>query len=186
MSDFKAEDYRLTKPGVRPRNYESERDEPARNYARERDEMERQTQGQGLPAPDTRSTSGVVSFLSSNEREGRWHLPRRFRALAVMGNVELDLRTAEIGYGLSVIEAVAVMGNIEITISPDITVESDGDSLLGTFVLKYDGRANPAAANRDKVIRVTGTAYLSAVTIHVKGPDEKLLARLGRTLGFDE
>jgi predicted membrane protein len=103
-----------------------------------------------------------------------------------MGNVELDLRTAEIGYGLSVIEAVAVMGNIEITISPDITVESDGDSLLGTFVLKYDGRANPAAASRDKVIRVIGTAYLSAVTIHVKGPDEKLLARLGRTLGFDE
>jgi hypothetical protein len=184
MSDFKAEDYRLTKPGAPPRNYESEHDQPARNYARERDEMERQ--GQGQPVPETRSTSGVVSFLSSNEREGRWHLPRRFRALAVMGNVELDLRTAEIGYGLSVIEAVAVMGNIEITISPDITVESDGDSLLGTFVLKYDGRANPAAANRDKVIRVIGTAYLSAVTIHVKGPDEKLLARLGRTLGFDE
>jgi predicted membrane protein len=103
-----------------------------------------------------------------------------------MGNVELDLRTAEIQYGLSVIEAVAVMGNIEITISPDITVESDGDSLLGSFVLKYEGRASPAAANRDKVVRVTGTAYLSSVTIHVKGPDEKLLARLGRTLGFDE
>lgn len=169
MADFKAEDYRLTKPVAPTRNYVSERDEPEQPLAR-----------------DTQSTSGVVSFLSSNEREGRWHLPRRFRALAVMGNVELDLRAAEIGYGLSVIEAVAVMGNIEITISPDITVESAGDSLLGSFVLKYDGRANPAAASRDKVIRVTGTAYLSAVTIHVKGPDEKLLARLGRTLGFDE
>ena len=126
MADFKAEDYRLTKPVAPTRNYVSERDEPEQPLAR-----------------DTQSTSGVVSFLSSNEREGRWHLPRRFRALAVMGNVELDLRAAEIGYGLSVIEAVAVMGNIEITISPDITVESDGDSLLGTFVLKYDGRANP-------------------------------------------
>jgi hypothetical protein len=186
MSDFKAEDYRLTKPGAPVRNYASEHDEPARNYPRERDELERHGQGQGQLVHDTRSASGVVSFLSSHEREGRWHLPRRFRALAVMGNVELDLRSAEIGYGLSVIEAVAVMGNIEITISPDITVECDGDSLLGTFVLKYDGRANPAAANRDKVVRVTGTAYVSAVTIHVKGPDEKLLARLGRTLGFDE
>ena len=169
MADFKAEDYRLTKP-----------DAPARNYATEHNEPDQQL------VPDTRSAAGVVSFLSSNEREGRWQLPRRFRALAVMGNVELDLRTAEIGYGLSVIEAVAVMGNIEITISPDITVESDGDSLLGSFVLKYEGRASPAAASRDKVVRVTGTAYLSAVTIHVKGPDEKLLARLGRTLGFDE
>ncbi len=182
MSDFKAEDYRLTNPAAPARNYASQDDAPPRNYASERDEPEQQQQ----LVPDTRSTSGVVSFLSSNEREGRWHLPRRFRALAVMGNVELDLRSAEIGYGLSVIEAVGVMGNIEITISPDITVESDGDSLLGSFVLKYDGRANPAAANRDKVIRVTGTAYLAAVTIHVKGPDEKLLARLGRTLGFDE
>ena len=180
MADFKAEDYRLTKPDAPARNYASENDPPPRNYMSEHDESGRQL------TPDTRSASGVVSFLSSNEREGRWQLPRRFRALAVMGNVELDLRQAEIGYGLSVIEAVAVMGNIEITISPDITVESEGDSLLGSFVLKYDGRANPAAANRDKVIRVTGTAYLAAVTIHVKGPDEKLLARLGRTLGFDE
>jgi hypothetical protein len=169
LADFKAEDYRLTNP-----------DAPARSYASEHEQPTQQL------APDATGTSGVVSFLSSNEREGRWNLPRRFRALAVMGNVELDLRTAEIQYGLSVIEAVAVMGNIEITISPDITVESDGDSLLGSFVLKYEGRASPAAANRDKVVRVTGTAYLSSVTIHVKGPDEKLLARLGRTLGFDE
>ena len=94
--------------------------------------------------------------------------------------------TAEIGYGLSVIEAVAVMGNIEITISPDIAVESDGDSLLGSFRSQVRGARESGAANRDKVVRVTGTAYLSAVTIHVKGPDEKLLARLGRTLGFDE
>jgi hypothetical protein len=169
MSDFKADDYRLTKPVAPPGDYSSE-----------------QGEREALLGPDSRASSGVVSFLSTNEREGRWQLPRRFRALAVMGNVELDLRQAEIGYGLSVIEAVAVMGNIEITISPDISVESDGDSLLGTFVLKYDGRVSPTSASRDKVIRVTGTAYLSAVTIHVKGPDEKLLDRLGRSLGFGD
>jgi hypothetical protein len=180
MADFKAEDYRLTNPGEpRPRGYADQQDlrpEAPPSYGE---------QGRQI-IPDDRATSGVVSFLSSHEREGRWQLPRRFRALAVMGNVELDLRAAEIGWGLSVIEAVAVFGNIEITISPDITVECDGDSLLGSFVLKYDGRANPAAASRDRVIRVTGTAYASAVTIHVKGPDEKLLDRIGRSLGFGE
>lgn len=101
-----------------------------------------------------------------------------------MGNIEIDLRAAEIGYGLSVIEAVAVLGNIEITVSPEIAVECDGDSLLGTFVLKYKGRANPAAASRDKVVRVTGTAYAGAVTVSVKGPDEKMLARISRNLGI--
>jgi hypothetical protein len=128
-------------------------------------------------APQT-SRGGVVSFLSSNEREGRWELPRHFRALAVLGNVELDLRDAVIGIGVSFIEAVAVMGNIEITVPPDVTVESDGDSLLGSFVVKYKGSVTPAAANGLRTLRITGTAYASSVEISVKGPDEGMLARL--------
>lgn len=164
MSDFRAEDHRLTSLHDPPRSYASE-------------------QG-GQMVPDSRSASGVVSILSSNERDGRWPLPRRFRALAILGNVELDLRAAEIGYGLSVIEAVAVLGNIEITVGPEITIDCDGDSLLGSFVVKYDGRANPAAASPDRVVRITGTAYAGAVTIYVKGPDESMMTKLSRTMGW--
>jgi hypothetical protein len=165
MPDFKAEDHRLTSP-LDPPRYGSE-------------------QG-GELVPESRSASGVVSMLSSNERNGRWALPRQFRALAVLGNIELDLRAADIGYGLSVIEAVTVLGNIEITIGPEITIDCDGDSLLGSFVVKYDGRANPAAASPDKVVRITGTAYVGAVTIHVKGPDETMMAKLSRTMGWSQ
>ena len=121
---------------------------------------------------------GVVSFLSSNELQGRWELPRHFRALAVMGNVELDLREAAIGIGVSHIEAVAVMGNIEITVPPDVAVESDGDSLLGSFVVKYKGRRTGAETTGLRTLRITGTAYASSVEIIVKGPDEGLLKRL--------
>jgi len=127
--------------------------------------------------PET-ARDGLVSFLSSNEREGRWELPRHFRALAVFGNIELDLRDAVIGIGVSVIEAVAVMGNIEITIPPDIAVETDGDSLLGSFVVKYKGRASAAQAIPLRTVRITGTAYVSSIEITVKGPDEGLLKRL--------
>jgi hypothetical protein len=129
---------------------------------------------------DTPTMSGVVSFLSSTERQGRWQLPRRFRALAMMGNVELDLREAEVGYGVSVIEAVAFMGNIEITIPPEIAVECDGDSLMGTFTLKYEGRANPAAASRDRIVRVVGSAYAGAVSVNVRGPDEDMIAKISK------
>jgi hypothetical protein len=125
----------------------------------------------------------LVSFLSSNEREGRWELPRHFRVLAVLGNVELDLRDAVIGEGVSVIEAVAVMGNIEITIPPDVAVESDGDSLLGTFAVKYKGRLTGAEATGLRTVRITGTAYVSSVEICVKGPDEGMLNRL-RKMNF--
>lgn len=170
MNDFKAEDYRLTSPLNSSPRYGG---------------LESSTHTGDHLQPHVPASSGVVSFLSSNERQGRWELPRHFRALAVMGNVELDLREAEVGYGLSTIEAVAVMGNIELTIPPHISVECDGDSLLGTFTLKYEGRSSPTQATGDRLIKVTGTAYASAVTVTVKGPDEKMLAKLARTLGID-
>ena len=158
MPEFKAGDHRLTNPSYnRP---ESESD-------------------QLVPQP--RTVQGVVSFLSSHERQGPWQLPRRFRALAVLGNVELDLRGAEVGYGLSVIEAVAVLGNVEITVPPDVAVECDGDSFMGSFTLKYENRASPSMASREKIVRVTGSAYAGAVTVSVKGPDDpNLLKRLAR------
>lgn len=163
MTDFKAEDHRLTN----------------REYTRSGG-------GSTQLAPADRGVQGVVSFLSSNERQGHWELPRRFRALAVMGNVELDLRAAEIGYGLSLIEAVAVLGNVEITVPPEIAVECDGGSFMGSFTLKYEGRANPSLADRDRIIRVTGSAYAGAVTVSVKGPSESMLKRIGRDLGYGE
>ena len=131
----------------------------------------------------TDPSSGVVSFLSSTERQGSWRLPRRMRALAVLGNIELDLREAEIGFGVSVIEAVSVLGNIEVTVPPEVAVECEGDALLGNFTVQYEGRVNTALANRDRTIRITGNAYLASVTVKVKGPDEDMLARLGRTFG---
>jgi hypothetical protein len=141
--------------------------------------------GQAYPvAAEPPSSDGVVSFLSSNEREGRWPLPRRFRALAVLGNIELDLREADIGLGVSVIEAVAVMGSIEITVPPDVAVESSGDSLLGSFVVKYAKGVSAGTATGYKKVHITGTAYAASVEVHVKGPDEPMLARLGRTLGI--
>ena len=158
MADFKAEDHRLTDRGY------------SRPESDSRD-----------PVPEQRGVQGVVSFLSSNERQGPWELPRRFRALAVLGNIELDLRGAEIGYGLSVIEAVAVLGNVEITVPPEIAVECDGDSFMGTFTLKYANRASPSMANRDRIVRVTGSAYAGAVTVSVKGRDDvSILKRLSR------
>jgi hypothetical protein len=70
------------------------------------------------------------------------------------------------------------MGNIEITIPPDVAVESDGDSLLGSFVVKYKGRRTAAEANGLRTVRIIGTAYAASVEICVKGPDEGMLKRL--------
>ena len=132
----------------------------------------------------TSPITGIVSFLSSTEREGHWELPRHLRALAVLGNVELDLREAIVGVGLYVIEAVAVLGNVEIIVPPELHVDCDGEALIGSFTLQYEGRVNTAAARRETTIRVTGTAYAASVSVRVKGPDEDVLSRIGRNLGF--
>ena len=147
---------------------------------------EAQFVGQAYPlAAEPAQSSGVVSFLSSTEREGSWTLPRRFRALAVLGNVELDLREADIAVGVSVIEAVAVLGNIEITVPPDVAVESAGDSLLGNFAVKYAKGVNPRSATGVKKLYITGTAYAASVEVQVKGPDEPMGKRIRRTLGIE-
>ena len=125
-------------------------------------------------------SAGIVSFFSSNERTGHWTLPRRIRVLAIMGHVQLDLRDAEIGIGVSIIEAVAVLGNIEIIVPPHVAVECDGDALVGPFTLKYEGAANTSRADAERVVRITGTAYAASVEVQVKPHDEPLLDRLGR------
>ncbi|MFL5610150.1 MAG: hypothetical protein ACJ78G_05520, partial [Gemmatimonadaceae bacterium] len=73
MADLKAEDYRLG--------------DQLRIGALEENPHQAE---QLAVVPASQVMSGVVSFLSSNERKGRWALPRQFRALAVLGNVELD------------------------------------------------------------------------------------------------
>lgn len=128
--------------------------------------------------------TGIVAFLSNTERKGNWSLPRHLRALAVLGNVEIDLRDAIIGVGVSVIEVVAVLGNVEILVPPEIAVQCDGDAFVGNFTLKYQGRVNTAVANNERIIRVTGAAYAASVSVTVKGPEEDVLTRLGRTLGL--
>jgi hypothetical protein len=168
MSDYRADDHHIAD---RPAALGTRLSEPPPAQA---EQLVRQPQ----------AMSGVVSFLSSNERNGRWQLPRKFRALAVMGNVELDLREAEIGYGLSVIEAVSVMGNVEIIVPPEIAVECDGGGLFGSFTLRYKGPASPELANRERTLRITGNAYAGNVEVIVKGPDEGVLTQLGRTLGW--
>ena len=131
------------------------------------------------------ASPGVVSFLSNMERKGKWQFPRRMRALAVLGNIELDLREAEVGLGVSIIEVVSVLGNIDIIVPPEIAVECDGDALIGSFSVHYDKRVGRAVANPERTIRISGNAYLASVTVKIKGPNKSMLARLGRTFDAD-
>jgi len=155
----------------------------SREHRMSRVDRARSKIGEILEEPPTH-IAGVVGFLSSTEREGRWLMPRHLRALAVLGSVELDLRDALIEVGVSVIEVAAVLGSVKITVPPEIAIECNGDAFLGNFTLKYKGRVNTAIASRERTIRVMGTAYGASVSVIVQGPEEDVFTRLGRNFGL--
>jgi hypothetical protein len=52
----------------------------------------------------------VVAVMGDSKRQGRWRVERPLAALAIMGDVVLDLRGAEVPQGEVDITATAIMG----------------------------------------------------------------------------
>ena len=121
---------------------------------------------------------GRIGALFSNvERSGRLSVPSRLRIRAVFGNVELDLRDAEFGPGLTEISVDAVFGNVEVRLPANVAVEDDGESILGSFVVRVAARAEwslaHSLAHSLATVRITGRALLGNVEFECGGPDKR-------------
>jgi signal transduction histidine kinase len=68
--------------------------------------------------------------MGSCERRGAWHVPSRVEARVMWGNMELDLRDAQLG-AETVIDAQVTMGNLEIIVPEDLAVEVNVDTVAG-------------------------------------------------------
>ena len=102
--------------------------------------------------------SGVV-------RRGAWLVPKRIRAIAFMGGVELDLREARLGPGVTEIDVLAVMGGVVVTVPPNVRLECDGFAFMGGF---EDQLKLPASGDPDApVVRLTGFAFMGGVETRV-------------------
>lgn len=110
----------------------------------------------------------MVAFISHSARGGDWILPRRFRVVAFMGEVDLDLTHARIGAGTSHIEVRSIMGSVTVIVSPDIRVECEGDSIIASFDIDRAEVSPPADA---PLVVITGMALLGAVHVKVVDPN---------------
>lgn len=119
-----------------------------------------------------RPNAGALAVLSGHSRSGDWNMPRRFRAVAVMGSVELDLREARIPEGDSEIEVFALWGSVSIIVPPGVAVECDGDGVMGEF--SFDGHYPEAVGSDAPVIHLRGSAYMASVeaTVRYAGESE--------------
>jgi class 3 adenylate cyclase len=136
-----------------------------------------------LPKPDVAYTSALpasgwqVSVLSGSSRKGRWRPKARFKALAFMGGLELDLRSAEIEHREITITAIAFMGGINIVVPEGVLVHLGGFSLMGG---KDERIANVPILPGGPVINIRAFPFMGGVSVRTKRPRPRLADVLRR------
>lgn len=99
----------------------------------------------------------ITALFSGQERKIVSLVPREVRVRARLGYVELDLRHARFGPGVTTIDVRAFMGYVQIRFPPGVRVESEGHALFGFFALKGGGSLE-GGAGAEAVVRVKGRA----------------------------
>lgn len=113
-------------------------------------------------APSWRSGIGIMSGF---RRAGVWNVPRRFRAFALWGGGNIDLREARFAEGQVTIRALAIMGGFEIIVPDDITVHVNGLGIMGGF----DQRASGPGVPGSPTVVVKGLAFWGGVSVKRRG-----------------
>ena len=108
---------------------------------------------------------GAVSVWTQVTRTGDWIVPRNFRAVAVMGGVELDFRNARMGAGTSTVDLRCMWGGVTILVPDDIRIDCDVDAIAGGVDVKYTVPSR--AADDAPLLRITGTVLMGGVEVKV-------------------
>jgi hypothetical protein len=110
----------------------------------------------------------AMAAIGHVSRGGRWQLPQRFRAVAWMGGVDLDLTDASIPTGGAELELLAVFGVITVRIPDDLGVFLVGDALSWTA---DPGVMPRATLHADAALTIAGRAVLGRILLRfVRAP----------------
>lgn len=107
-------------------------------------------------------------MFSTVTRRGRWALPRTLRVAAFMGHVNLDLTQVAIAPGGASIEVLSLLGEVEIVVPRSLRIECSVNPVLGQFEVKATNVAAPSPTA--PLVRITGSALLGVVHVHVVDP----------------
>jgi hypothetical protein len=119
----------------------------------------------------TPTSTVAVAIMSGSVRKGPWVVPERFRAVAIMGGVELDLTDARFSAPEVTIEIFALMGGVQVTVPEDVTVDVRGFAFMGGF----DNAVHAGGPAGSPVVRITGFALMGGV--EVAPPKQRRLGR---------
>lgn len=129
----------------------------------------------GLPvrrAPEgaVRARSLAFGFWGGTQRSGAWIPARRNYAVAFQGGVELDLREARFGPGVTDIWVFCAMGGVNVIVPPDLQVDFGGIGIMGGFDAEAGARGveDPDAP----VVRIRGVAIWGGAAVEIRQPGE--------------
>ena len=122
----------------------------------------------GSSSPVVRTPAGqaerewVVAVMGDSKRQGRWRVERPLAAVAVMGDVVIDLRGAEVPEGEVDITATAVMGDVKVFVPDGVDVQLSGIAVMGDK--RVEVREAPAGQAAPRVV-VRATAVMGDVKV---------------------
>ncbi|MFI9560181.1 DUF1707 SHOCT-like domain-containing protein [Nonomuraea endophytica] len=115
-----------------------------------------------MPAP-ARKKRWFMAFMGDTKRRGKWRVDQELGAVAVMGDVVMDLREAEVRTDVIDITAVAVMGDVKIIVPDGVEVDIDGFAFMGD---KKVDVLEAAPGMNVPVVRVHGYAVMGDIKVY--------------------
>jgi hypothetical protein len=109
-----------------------------------------------------------MAMFSTVAKDGPWRPARRIRAKAILGEIRLDLREAELpAEGLD-LDVEALLGEVTIILPPGIGAEVDCTAVMAE--VKDKAQAGSFGA---PTVRVRGGAVLGTITVLTKLPKQQ-------------
>ena len=112
--------------------------------------------------PERGGRDWVVAVMGDSRRQGRWRVEGPLAAVAVMGDVVLDLRGAEVPRGDVDLVATANMGDVTVYVPDGVDVELSGVAVMGDK--KVQVREAPPGQTAPRVV-VRATVVMGDVKI---------------------
>jgi len=113
--------------------------------------------------PGRAATKKQRVIMGSVERRGRWTAPRHTDLRVFWGNAELDFREASLGAGVTTIDVRVTMGNVELILPPELAIDVDVSSVMGSVEERHRLPVDPDPAR--PMLRVTGRVLMGNLEI---------------------
>jgi class 3 adenylate cyclase len=120
----------------------------------------------GLPSPSPadrrRPKRLTMAVFGRFIRRGRWRVPRRTVVVSVLGDVDLDLRDADVGRDVVTVVVVALFGNVDVYVPEGVEVDTGGLVLGGH---RREWGREPEPGREGPLIRVSVLTLLGTVDV---------------------